>query len=65
MTVTAEKTAFSAIQGLCSLQTVIDEGDPVRAAAARRALEMATERLVEVGMLDILITIAARQQTAQ
>lgn len=65
MTATADRSALSAVQALCALQTIVDEGDPARSLAAREALELATDRLVEVGMLDILITIAARQHAAR
>lgn len=65
MTANAEKLALSAVQSLCSLQTAIDEGDPVRGPLAQEALELMTQRLVKVGMLDILITIAARQCTTE
>ncbi len=64
MTKNVNELAGTAIQELCYLQTVIDERDPIRAPIAQRALELATSQLVETGMLDILITIAARQLTA-
>ncbi len=52
----------STILPLIHLQTLIDDNAP-DAQDAQAALEEATAILVEQGMLDVLITIAARQMT--
>jgi hypothetical protein len=58
-----EHMALEAVRSLVGLQVMI-EREPEHAAQAEAAVDLATRQMVEMGMLDEMITRAARQMTA-
>jgi hypothetical protein len=54
--------AIAAVEKLLELRELMEHGDPVGRALAEDALEVATRKLTHEGLLDWLITRAARQQ---
>ena len=60
-----EQEASAAIDKLLELRELMEHGDPVGRALAEDALEAATRRLHQEGVLDWLISCTARLQRYQ
>jgi hypothetical protein len=57
-----EQEAIAAVDTLLELRELYEYGDPVGKELADHALQAATRKLTQAGMLDFLISRAARQQ---
>jgi hypothetical protein len=57
-----EAEAIAAVEKLLELRELCEYGDPVGRELADDALEVATRKLTQAGMLDWLISRAAKQQ---
>jgi hypothetical protein len=57
-----EAEATAAVEKLLELRELCEYGDPVGKELADDALEFATRKLTQEGLLDWLITRAAKQQ---
>ena len=62
-TAEATNTAAAAIQAICQLQGMIDEGDTRQKQTGRAAMDVVAEQLTSLGLLDELISRAAWQAT--
>jgi hypothetical protein len=60
----ATDTAVAAIQAICKLQNLIDEGDAQQKQIGREAMSSVAAHLTELGLLDELISQSAWQMTA-
>ena len=63
---TAEATtaAVAVIQGLCQLQSLIDEGDSQQKQIGRDAMDLVAEQLTALGLTDEIISRSSWQMTA-
>lgn len=60
----ATDTAVAAIQAICKLQNLIDEGDAQQKQMGRDAMELVSEQLTALGLTDEIISRAAWQSTS-